>query len=100
MLKKIIERMKKTRYRNTPVKKIEKSLRGDMLVFLVAYFIWFIVSFISIGYAYTIDPVLALVAFGFLWGVYCIILLMLILFKRTYVFLRKITDMWDKEDYE
>jgi hypothetical protein len=96
----LFKNMYRSKNRNKSIKKLERELKLEFVMLVILLFLWFFFSFIAVEYAFSIDPALALIAFGLFFGLYGLYYLVIHLHKKTYIFLRKISDMWEKEGFK
>jgi len=88
-IKKILE---KNKLKNQSVYKIKKSLRIDFYNCFILIVVWTFLSFIAIAYSYSLDPVLSLVALSIWFGMTVMLNIIILIYKRLYIYLRVLSD--------
>jgi hypothetical protein len=86
MLRKILD---KGRLRNKNIHSIDRMILVEKITFFFMLIFFIVFNFIGIVYAYSIDPVLSLIAFGNFFGFYMIATIQLLVFFRIYHYLRR-----------
>jgi len=83
--------------KNMNVLEIEKKLNNMRYLIAMLIVLWIVISFLSMMYAFTFDPVLALAVSTFFFGLYTLFVTIFYLYEKMYVLLRKNFNQEDKE---